>query len=118
MAIRGGISTLHIAGKTYDVKGEVTYNINNLKIDTIVGANAVHGQKVMPQEVSIEGKITDDSNLDLAAFCNLRDVDIILSLASGKTVTFSKAWYTGDGKVTTDEGEIAFKFTALRAQEA
>ncbi len=107
---RAGTIQLQTDGTVQDAKGNFTYNLGAAKREPLVGADRVHGYTEKPQPGSIEGAITDRSNLDVKALVNGRDLTITLQLANGKTITASEAWYGGDGNVTTEEAEIEVKW--------
>jgi hypothetical protein len=113
----GGIIQLKIGGTIYNAKGAFTYNIGAPKREAVVGSDAVHGFKELPQAPMIEGVITDTSDLDLSTLLNFRDGTVILSLANGKSVSLNNAFYAGDGNVTTEEGEIEVSFKGTSAKE-
>lgn len=114
---RGGIIQVQIDGEIQDAKGVFSYNLGAPKRETIVGADGVHGYKETPQPGFIEGAITDRGNLDLEALVNITDATITLTLANDKTITMGPAWFSGDGTVTTDEGEIQVRFEGKNAKE-
>lgn len=109
-SLRGGIIKLKIDGRTYAAKGAFDYSLGLPKQEAIVGSDGIHGPKSMPQVAYIEGKITDNFDLDLTTLATLRNVTVILELASGKSVVLRQAWYAGEGKANTEEGEIDVRF--------
>ncbi len=118
MAVRrGGTIFLKVDGVQYDAKGEFTYNPGQPKREMIVGADKVHGYKESPKVAFIEGAITDDSALDVAAFQNITDSTVTLNLANGKTFVLREAAYVADGDITTEEGEIQVRFEGLGSDE-
>lgn len=114
---RAGKLFFKVDGVRHDAKGTFTYNIGADKTEAIVGADTVHGYKSTPQAPTIEGAITDRGDLSLTDIVELDDATVTLELANGKTFVLSNAWYSGDGNVTTEEGEIEIKFEGLRGQE-
>lgn len=113
----GGLINFSIDGETYLAKGSFTYNINKFKKEKIAGSDQVHGHKVMPQVLFIEGALTDTSALDLQALFNAEDVTCTLELANGKVIVLERAVYAGDGNVTTEEGEIEVRFEGEDGRE-
>ena len=89
----GGILFLKVDGELFQAKGEFTYNINPVKRESVVGADAVHGFKEEPKMVFFEGAITDSDELDLEGFQAIRDATCTLELANGKIITFKEAFY-------------------------
>lgn len=113
----GGIIEFKANGEQYSAKGSFTYNLGKNKREGVVGSDSVHGYKEMPQIPYIEGVITDNQDLDLAAFLALEDATITLSLANSKIIVMREAWNASEGNVTTEEGEIEFRMEAMRGEE-
>jgi len=114
---RSGTLFVKVSGTQYDAKGNFTYNIGSPKRDAIVGADRVHGYKELPQVPYIEGEITDASDLDLAAFTQLKDETITLELANGKVFILRDAWYAAEGNVQTEEANIQVRFEGMSGEE-
>lgn len=113
----GGIIEFKANGELYSAKGSWTYNLGAPKREAVVGSDAVHGYKELPQAPKLEGAITDKSDLDVKSLLTLKDATVTLSLANGKVVVFRDAFFDGDGNVTTEEGEIEVSFSAMSAEE-
>jgi hypothetical protein len=109
---RGGILSFNIDGQVYEAKGNFTYNLGYPLREEVIGADGVHGYKETHQASYIEGEFTDSVNVDLAALVNISDVTVTLSLGNGKAIVLRQAWYSGDGNVQTEEGNITVKFTS------
>lgn len=113
----GGTITLTVAGERQRAKGAFTYNLGQDKNEAVLGADGVHGHKVMPQVPFIEGEITDHSDLDLVELVNATDVTVVLELVNGKSIVLREAWFAGDGNVGTEEGNITARWEGLSAEE-
>lgn len=114
---KGGIIQVQADGQMYDAKGNFTYNLGGPKREAIIGADRVHGFKEMPQVAYLEGEVTDRGNLSVKTLLNLKDATVTLTLANGKTVLFSNAFYAGDGNISTEEGNIQFRIESGEAEE-
>lgn len=114
---RGGIIQFKVDGVLYDAKGSFTYNLGRNKREAIVGADGIHDYKEMPQVAFIEGEITDRGTLDVTALMDANNVTATLLTGNGKTVVLKDAWFSADGNVGTDEGNIAIRFESGNAQE-
>lgn len=114
---RGGIIFLKINGEIYSAKGNFTYNIGAPKRDAIVGADAIHGYKEVPQIPFIEGEITDNPNVDLELLVKTENATVTLELANGKVISLREAWYAGEGTGNTEEGNIGARFEAISGEE-
>lgn len=117
MSKRGGIITFQIDGVTYDAKGSFTANLGRPLRESIVGSSGVHGYKETAQPASIEGTITDRSDLDLAKLVTLTGVTVAMTQANGKMIVLRDAWFAGEGSVETEEGEIEVRFEAISGEE-
>lgn len=113
----GGTIFIKVDGQQYDAKGSFTYNLGAPKRDAVIGHDALHGFKEIPQEAYCEGEITDRIELDVKALCNITDATVTLELANGKTVVFKNAFFSGEGNVQTEEGNIAVRFTGESGRE-
>lgn len=113
----GGIIELKINGELFSAKGSFTYNLGKPKRDAVVGSDAVHGYKELPQSPYVEGAITDNEDLSLDALTQVRDATVTLTLANGKIIVLREAYFSADGNVTTEEGEIEVRFDGMSADE-
>lgn len=114
----GGLLFVKVNGVQFKAKATSwTINYGVPKKEGIVGVDQVHGYKELPTQPFIEGTITDDSDLDVKSLIGQRDVTVTAELANGKVAVFRNAWFAGDTDITTEEGEIPFRFEALSAEE-
>ena len=118
MSRRAGTLYVRIDGAQRDAIGNWTYNLGSPKREAIVGADRVHGYREMPQVPYIEGEITDESALSLAALQNLTDATVTLELANGKLICLRDAWYAADGTVGTEQGNVQVRFEGRSAEES
>lgn len=107
---RGGIIQLQIDGVLHEAKGNFTYGLGTPKRESIVGSDAVHGYKEMPQAAYIEGEITDRQSLDLKALLTAEDVTVTLTLANSKVIVLRDAYQVAEGTGNTDEGNVGIRF--------
>jgi len=114
---RAGIIQLAINGELHDAKGSFTYNFGAPKREAIIGSNGVHGFKETPTVPMISGEITDRGSLDVGALVVLENATVTLSLANGKVFVLRQAWYSGDGSVQTDEGNIQLELSGVSGEE-
>lgn len=114
----GGTVTVKADGVQYAAKGSFSYGIGKPKKTAVMGSDmTVHGYKEEGQVPFIEGKITDNYSLDLGKLQDLKDATVTLTVANGKTIVVRNAWYAGEGKGDTDEGELDFRFEGLSGEE-
>lgn len=114
---RAGRIFVRSNGRQYDAKGSFSYGLGLPLRNDLIGADRVHGYYETAQAAFIEGVITDSSTLDLAELCKQDGVSVTLELANGKTIVLSNAWYAGDGKGTTEQGEITVKWCSAEQGE-
>ena len=114
---RAGICYIKVDGEIYDAKGNFTYNLGKPKRDAIVGADAVHGFKEVPQIPFIEGEITDRASMSLTSLVEEDDATITLELANGKVISLRNAWFAGEGTGNTEEGNIGVRWEGISAEE-
>jgi len=113
----GGIIFLKVNGELLQAKGSFSYNIGVPKREAILGADGIHGFKEMPQVSYIEGAISDSDELNTESLFKTRDASITLELANGKVISLEEAFFAGDGKASTEEGEIEVRFEGIRGRE-
>lgn len=114
---RAGILFFKVDGTQYDAKGDFSYGLGQPKREAEIGPDQVHGYKELPQVPFIEGKITDERTLSVAAFQNITDGTVTLQIANGKTVVLRNGWYCADGNITTEDAEIDVRFEGKSAEE-
>ena len=114
---RGGVSQVQVGGVLIDAKGVFTYGLGTEKRDPIVGADGMHGYKAMPQSPFIEGAITDRAGLEMTAFMLIENASVTLTRATGQVGVLRDAFQTGEGSVTTEEGEAAIRFDGSSCEE-
>lgn len=114
---RAGIIFIKVDGEQFDAKGGFTYNLGRPVREGMVGHDAVHGYKELPQVPFIEGEITDRASLDLDNLLTIEDATVTLELANGKVIVLREAWFAGEGSVGTEEANIAVRFEGIEAEE-
>jgi hypothetical protein len=107
---RLGVKQVLIDGEVMDVKGGVSYSLGGDKLETVMGVDRPHGQKVTRIPAYLELTITDRSGLDLKKLTRLTDSTVMVDLENGKAVKFGHAFYAAEGKVSAEEGEIEARF--------
>ena len=112
-----GLIYVRIDGVQRNATGSYTYNLGQPKREAIVGPDGIQGYKEMPQVPYIEGEITDQGDLDVAALQNITDGTITLELANGKSIVLRNAWYAADGNVGTEQANVQIRFEGLSAEE-
>lgn len=115
--LRAGIIYIKVDGFQYDAKGNFTYNLGHDKRTPIEGADRPHGFATKPQTPRIEGAITDSGTLDVEGLVDIEDATVTLELANGKVILLSEAYYSNEGDITTEEGEIPVTFHGIKAEE-
>lgn len=114
---RGGLIQVQVNGELYDAKGNFTFNLGRPKREAIVGSDAVHGYKEVPQVAFIEGEFTDRGTMDLEKLLLMKDATVTLQLANGKVIVLRDAWYASEGTGNTEEGNVGFRFEGKSGEE-
>lgn len=117
MARIGGKISVKIDGEIYLAKGDWDYNLGVDMFKKIVGADVVHGDTVTPQVPFIEGKITDQGNLDSVKLRQVENATVTIDLANGKLIALYGASWSSEGNGNTGEGEIDARFEGMSAKE-
>lgn len=106
----GGVIAVKMNGELIRAKGAWTYNLGRPMRETVLGVDAPHGFKTVPQVAYIEGATTHRAELDLEALVTAVDVTVELELANGQKIVLIKARFAGEGTGNTEEGEVAVRF--------
>lgn len=117
MAGRYGIRTLKINSDVLDVVGNVSYNLGRPIREGKVGADRVHGYSEKPQIPFLEGEIRDRGDRKLKTVLDVTGATVTCELLNGKVIVLRDAWFAGEGTGNSEEGNIAFRFEAMRAEE-
>lgn len=117
MERRGGVIQLTVDGELFDCKGNFTANLGVDKNESIIGSSGVTGFKSTPQPAFIEGMMTDRGGLSVKQLVSITNATVHLKLATGKVIVLTGAAYTGDGNITTDEGEVNIRFDSEIGEE-
>ncbi len=112
-----GIATLAINGTSYDVVSDAAYLPNTVKRETLVGQSGVQGFSELPVAGTISATIRDNGSLTVGSFNQMRNVNVVLTLANGKTVYGDGLWCTENDEVKTQEGTFSVKFEGAFVQE-
>ena len=107
---RAGLIWVQINGQRIEAKGTFTIGAGQPARNPIIGADGVHGYAETPQVAYVEGAMTDSPDLDTVALRQTTNATVTVELNNGKTWVYEDAWYAGEGAMTTDESEIAFRF--------
>jgi len=107
----GGIIQVQVDGTVLRAKGDFEVNIGGVERTEVMGSDGtLHGYTEKPIPAYIQGAITDDGTLDIAAAKAVRDSTVTLRLGNGKTVSLAHAFYSAPGKQTTAESELEVKW--------
>lgn len=114
---RAGLIQLQVQGEIQDCGGQFTYNLGRPKRETLIGPDAVHGFKEVPQVAFIEGEIIDRGTLDVTGLVTGKDLTITLTLANGKVIVLRDGWYASEGTASTDDAKIPVRWEGVNAEE-
>lgn len=114
----GGTISVKVNGEIRSGKGEWTYNLGRPKRSEVIGSDTtVTGFSEKGQAPRIAGIITDRGDLDVPTMLDMVDGSVTLALANGKVISLTEAWFSGDGDIKTDEGDIDVEFKGIRCEE-
>ena len=106
----GGTVYLVVDGEQFACVGNFTYNLGRPMREPKIGADGFHGLVETHQSARIEGEISDLGGLDIERLQSLTDATASLEIPNGKTVVVRNGGYTAAGDVTTEQGNVQFKF--------
>jgi hypothetical protein len=117
MARRAGYTTLSVNGESYDIVGDVTYNLGKPKREKLVGPNGTQGYKELPQVPFIDGMVRTSSDFSRSDFADIVDATVLLKHADGTSIMVQGADYCAEGDGSTEEGTMQFRFEGDAAEE-
>jgi hypothetical protein len=112
-----GIAYLTINGVSYMIAGDAKYSPSTVKRETLTGQSGVDGYSEMPVAGFISMSVRDSANFKVADFNAMRDVTVVLELASGKTVTGGNMWCTEAQEVDTTDAKFEVRFDGRNVVE-
>jgi hypothetical protein len=107
---RGGIIQFAIGGVLREAVGAFTYNLGNPQREALVGSSGVDGFKETPQAAFIEGEVRTSPDWSIDEMTQMTNETITLTLAEGKVIALSGAWYAGEGTGNSEEGTMGVRF--------
>ena len=113
----GGTIYLKSNGVELRAKGDFTWNLGLPMRTALEDAARISGYKESHQVASIEGEVRVTGDVSVEEIVRGDDLTITLELITGKTIALYGAWFAGDGAVTTEEGSMAVRWEAARAEE-
>lgn len=107
----GGIMVFKIGGRKQPAEGDFTYGMGANKREPLMGSSGdVQGFSEAGEASYIEGSIRPGSNVSLKEISNITDETVELVLPNGKTLALLDAFYAGESKGETGEGNYDVKF--------
>lgn len=106
-------------GRGFNVTGNFTLNLGRPKREGQTGPNQkVHGYKEIPQIPSVKGSIRKSSSLNISRdVLDMVDATLVVEGADGTRYLFESAYYSGDGNIELENGEVQFECEARSATE-
>lgn len=114
---RAGIFALNVDGEDFDVESGVTYILNTVKRETLVGISGIQGYKETPVSGQIKAKLRDSSGILASTFANLTSSSVIGHAANGKTVAGTGMWTVETVEVDPIEGTFEVTFEGAQVRE-
>lgn len=116
-AIRAGAASAIVNGEAVDVAGDATYDATRFKREELVGQSGFQGTSAAHKVPFIAFTVRDAGNLSQAAFNDMVNVPVTLSLINGKTVYGDNMTCTETEEVNTTEGTFKVKFVGASVVE-
>ena len=113
----GGTLSFKRNGVLLNAKGDFTYNLGSAKRETLMGSNSKpQGFAEKGQAPFLEGALTLTADFDVKDFLNADGDTWTLDLANGSVFVLRDGWYTGEGTMTTAEGELGVRIEGKDAE--
>jgi hypothetical protein len=112
-----GITGLTIDGTAFMVVSDVTWSPARWKRETLVGLDFVHGFSETPIQGYVEATLRDSGAISVGDFNEMRDVEVLVTLATGKIVGGASMWNTSALEVRAAEGTFTVRFDGLDVRE-
>ncbi len=97
-------------GITLMVAGQFKYSPSNVKRETLVGMDGVHGYKETPTPNFISLQVRDSGGTTVADFNGMTNVTVVGELANGKTIIGSGMWVVEQQEVDSTEATFDLRF--------
>lgn len=111
-----GQLSITVDGRTVLVNGEVTYGVSTVRRETRTGQDGVHGYIEMPVPGFIAATLSDVRDLRVEDFNAMRNVSVVVSYASGKTIAGTGLWTTDAQEVNGTDGTFAVRWEGDRVE--
>jgi hypothetical protein len=105
-----GITGLTIDGNAYMVVSDVTWSPSNIRRETLVGLDAVHGYSEVPIAGFVEATLRDSGDITVKDFNAMTCVEVQVMLANGKLVGGASLWSVNVQEVRAAEGTFVVRF--------
>ena len=112
-----GITGLTIDGNAYMVVSDVTWSPQRWKRETLVGLDSVHGFSEVPMQGYIEATLRDQASITVEDCNEMRCVEVMVTLASGKIVGGSNMWCVSALEVRAAEATFQVRFDGSTVSE-
>lgn len=105
-----GITGLTVDGNAYMVVSDVTWSPSDVRRETLVGLDSVHGYSEVPVQGYIEATLRDSGDNSVAAFNAMVCVEVQVTLANGKLVGGASLWTVNVQEVRAAEGTFVVRW--------
>ena len=106
-------------GYGYHTTGNFTLNLGKPKREGLTGPDQkVHGYKEVSQIPSIKGMIRKTRSMNISKdILDMTDATITVKGADGTRYLYESAYYSGEGTIELENGEVPFECEARSATE-
>lgn len=112
-----GVAFFKVNGTQYQLRGNLTLNVDEFEREGVAGMDGVHGFTEKPIVPFIAGDFSDSAGLSLQEIAALTDVTVQADLANGKSYILRNAWAAQSRELNASEGTVAIRFEGMKGEE-
>lgn len=115
---RAGYLEITVNGTTIEAKGNFDLTVINSKKEGIALANlTVAGYSEKPVVPGGKGMVQKSNKQKAAVMSSMTDGTVVAKCGDGTKFVFSHAWYSGEGVLSTEEGNFAYEWQSKSVDE-
>jgi len=113
----GGVGSIHINGTAYMLVSDLVWSPSTEERESMLGMDGYHGYSERHRAGFIAAKLRDHGNLTVGDLNAMVNVDIVASLANGKTVYGHEMVSIAAQEVNATDGTFDVRFEGPRVWE-
>jgi hypothetical protein len=114
---RAGSAQVTVNGEAIDIGEDLSYDVTNVKRETLTGLSGVQGYSETPKPGRIAFTVRDAGNLSIQAFNDMTSATVVVQLISGKTITGDGMWSTEVAEASAKDGTFKVTFEGANVTE-